>query len=164
MCMCVCVRVCMNGLQGTPFDIGTSFWEWVILGTWEKKRNIFVFWNCLFLAFYKHFPHFFVIFYGTYERGLVITCKLPNPKYVGILRVKEQSYKITISAVAIIPLKTSCHSWPPDKEKYVQLHNLLLRIHWKTCSQHHFSVSGEKEEHSKMGKWKTRKEPKKTEE
>ena len=30
-CLCVC------GLHGTSFDLGTYFWGWVILGTWEKN-------------------------------------------------------------------------------------------------------------------------------
>ena len=28
-------RVSVHGLQSTPFDIGTYFWGWMILGTWD---------------------------------------------------------------------------------------------------------------------------------
>ena len=53
----LCVYVSVRGLQSTPFDIGTYFLGWVILGTGEKR--IFLSSKFSFLRFLLSFFDFF---------------------------------------------------------------------------------------------------------
>ena len=58
LCVCLCVCPSVNGLQVTPFDLGTQFLGWVILRTWVC---LFV---CLFacLALLRGSPKYLLVY------------------------------------------------------------------------------------------------------